>query len=67
MDCFWESGTALQSLEIRPRRPEGEYAILKQLGDSPFSVGRSNLRHLLQEIYSLAGENALKRAEQEEN
>ncbi|MDD1726623.1 MAG: SWIM zinc finger family protein [Methanothrix sp.] len=67
LDCFWESGTALQSLEIRPRRPEVEYAILKQLGDSPFSVGRSNLRLLLQEIYSLAGENALKRAEQEEN
>ncbi|MDD1737305.1 MAG: hypothetical protein LUP00_00950 [Methanothrix sp.] len=44
-----------------------EYAILKQLGDSPFSVGKSNLRLLLQEIYSLAGENALKRAEQEEN
>ncbi|MGB7544695.1 MAG: hypothetical protein WBL92_03740 [Methanothrix sp.] len=61
----------MQSLEIRPRRPEVKYAILnailKQLGDSPFSVGRSNLRHLLQEIYSLAGENALKRAEQEEN
>jgi len=67
LDCFWESGTALQSLEIRPRRPEVEYAILKQLGDSPFSVGRSNLRLLLQEIYSLAGENVLKRAEQEEN
>jgi uncharacterized Zn finger protein len=67
LDCFWESGTALQSLEIRPRRPEVEYAILKQLGDSPFSVGKSNLRLLLQEIYSLAGENALNRAEQEEN
>ena len=67
LDCFWESGTALQSLEIRPRRPEVEYAILKQLGDSPFSVGKSNLRLLLQEIYSLAGENTLNRAEQEEN
>lgn len=67
LDCFWESGTALQSLEIRPRRPKVEYAILKQLGDSPFSIGRSNLRLLLQEIYRLAGENALKRAEQEEN
>jgi len=57
----------LQSLEIRPPRSEVEYAILKQLGDSPFSIGRSNLRLLLQEICSLAGENALKRAEQEEN
>lgn len=67
LDCFWEGGTALQSLEIRPRRPQVEYAILKQMGDSPFSMGKSNLRLLLQEIYSLAGENALKRAGQGEN
>lgn len=62
LDCFWQKGTALDALEINPRAPEVENAVLKQLGDSPFSIGNLNMTAYLKDIYSIAGKYALKRA-----
>ena len=62
LDCFWQKGTALDALEIIPRVPEVENAVLKQLGDSPFSIGDLNMTAYLKDIYSIAGKYALKRA-----
>lgn len=62
LDCFWQKGTALDALEIKPRIPEVENAVLKQLGDSPFSIGNLNMTAYLKDIYSIAGKYALKRA-----
>jgi hypothetical protein len=39
-----------------------ENAILKRLGNAPFSVGKNNLASLLSKAYEVAGNAALKRA-----
>ncbi len=62
LDCFWQKGTAMEALEINPHVPEVENAVLKQLGDSPFSIGNLNMTAYLKDIYSIAGKYALKRA-----
>jgi uncharacterized Zn finger protein len=62
LDCFWQKGSELDLLEINPRGPSVEYAILKILGDAPFSIGRDNLAGLLKQAYEKAGKAALQRA-----
>ncbi len=63
LDCFWQKGSELDLLEINPRSPMVESAILKILGDAPFSIGRDNLAALLKQAYEIAGKSALQRAE----
>jgi uncharacterized Zn finger protein len=63
LDCFWQKGSELDLLEINPRSPMVESAILKILGDAPFSIGRDNLSALLKQAYEIAGKSALQRAE----
>ncbi|MDD2755682.1 MAG: SWIM zinc finger family protein [Methanothrix sp.] len=63
LDCFWQKGSELDLLEINPRSPMVESAILKILGDAPFSIGRDNLAALLKQAYEIAGKAALHRAE----
>ena len=63
LDCFWQKGSELDLLEINPRSPMVESAILKILGDAPFSIGRDNLAALLKQAYEIAGKAALQRAE----
>lgn len=67
LESFWLKGRALDSLEINPRRPDVENAILKRLGDSPISIGKSNLADLLKIAYSTAGKKALDRASLQES
>lgn len=62
LDCFWLKGKELDSLETNPRGPEVENAILKRLGDAPFSIGEANLATLLSKAYRLAGRAALQKA-----
>lgn len=61
LNCFWQKGIELDCLEINPRAPEVEFALLKQLGDSPFSIGAVNMASYLKEIYRIAGRYALRR------
>jgi uncharacterized Zn finger protein len=42
--------------------PEVENAILKRLGDAPFSVGKVNLASLLSKVYEVASHEALQKA-----
>ncbi len=63
LDCFWQKGSELDLLEINPRSPSVENAILKILGDAPFSIGRDNLAALLKQAYEKAGKAALMRAD----
>lgn len=67
LESFWLEGRALDSLEINPRRPDVENAILKRLGDSPISIGKSNLADLLKIACSTAGKKALDRASLQES
>jgi uncharacterized Zn finger protein len=66
LDSFWQKGRELDTMEINPRGPEVENAILKRLGDAPFSIGEINLAILLSKAYWLAGWAALQRAYGEE-
>ena len=49
-------------LEINPKSPQVENAVLKILGESPISIGRANLAFLLIKAYEIAGRAALKKA-----
>ncbi len=66
-DCFWQSGSKLDLLEIDPRAPEVENSVLKRLGDAPFYIGKSNLAALLAAAYGIAGKGALERATEDES
>ncbi|MEI6104385.1 MAG: hypothetical protein WCP70_10610 [Methanothrix sp.] len=49
-------------LEINPRSPPVENAVLKILGEAPISIGRANLASLLVKAYEIAGREALQKA-----
>jgi uncharacterized Zn finger protein len=65
LDCFWQKGSKLDLLPINPKAPEVDNAILKRLGDAPFTIGKSNLAALLPAAYKIAGKSALLRATEE--
>ena len=67
LDCFWQNGSKLDLLEIDPRAPQVENAVLKRLGDAPFYIGKSNLAALLAVAYGIAGKGALERATGDES
>jgi uncharacterized Zn finger protein len=62
LDTFWQAGEELKSIEVKPRGPDVENAVLKRLGDAPFNVGKVNLAALLSRAYEIAGSAALKKA-----
>jgi len=62
LDCFWQKGSELNLLEINPKSPEVENAVLKRLGDAPLLIGRTNLAFFLRKAYVIAGQAALQRA-----
>jgi len=62
LDSFWHVGDALDSFSVNPARPEVENAILKMLGDTPFSVGKVNLTSLLSKAYEVSSSAALQKA-----
>lgn len=62
LDHFWEFGDELQLVAPRPRPPEVSCAVLKRLGDAPFSIDGSNLASNLPRAYEVAGQAARKMA-----
>ena len=62
LDCFWQKGSELDLLEIKPRSPPVENAVLKMLGEAPISIGQDNLAVLLKEAYGIADQAALQKA-----
>lgn len=62
LDTFWQAGTALDSFTVNPSLPEVENAILKRLGNAPFTVGKQNVTSLLAKAYSIASITALRKA-----
>lgn len=63
LDSFWQGGSGIGTFEVNPRGPEVKNAVLKRLGDSPFSIGKTNLTSLLSEAYRIASRAALEAAE----
>jgi uncharacterized Zn finger protein len=62
MDTFWELGDGLEFVAPYPRPPEVTNAVLKRLGDAPFSIGDANLAAFLPRAYEVAGRAALEKA-----
>jgi len=62
LDCFWQKGKELDLLEINPKSPPVENAVLKRLGEAPILIGRINLAFYLVKAYAIAGQAALQRA-----
>jgi len=62
VDTFWQAGEALDSLAVNPSPPEVENAVLKRLGNAPFTVGRQNVASLLARAYSTASAEAVRKA-----
>lgn len=62
LDTFWQAGEALSSFVARPTTPEVENAILKRLGDAPFTEEGQNITLLLSKVYSLSSVAALRKA-----
>jgi len=62
LDCYWQSGGELDLLEVNPRAPDVEGAVLKRLGQAPFYIAGVNLAALLPKAYEKAGKAALLRA-----
>lgn len=62
LDTFWQGGEALKSFAVNPALPEVDSAILKRLGEAPFSIGKRNITSLLTKAYTVASAAALKRA-----
>jgi uncharacterized Zn finger protein len=51
LDTFWQAGEGLDSFVVSPQAPKVEKAVLKRLGDGPFSVGGQNITVLLGKAY----------------
>jgi uncharacterized Zn finger protein len=62
MDTFWQAGEALDSFTVNPTPPEVDNAILKRLGNAPFTVGKHNVASLLAKAYTVASSAALQKA-----
>jgi uncharacterized Zn finger protein len=61
LDCFWKKGIELDLLEINPKSPQVENAVLKRLGDAPILIGQANLAFFLKKAYSIAGQASLQK------
>jgi uncharacterized Zn finger protein len=62
LDSFWQAGAALYSFSVNPVPPDVEYAVLKRLGDAPFSIGKHNLATVLLKAYEVASSAAFRKA-----
>jgi uncharacterized Zn finger protein len=62
LDSYWHKGRELDQLEINPNAPDVQNAVLKRLGDSPFSIGDENMATLLSKAYLIAGREARRKA-----
>ncbi len=51
LDTFWQVGEALDTFTVKPGAPQVDKAILKRLGNAPFTIGKENMAVLLAKAY----------------
>ena len=51
LDTFWSAGEGLDSFTINPTAPDVDKAVLRRLGDAPYTVGSQNIASLLEKAY----------------
>ena len=62
METFWDIGEGLEALAPSPAPPKVPHAILKRLGDAPYSIEKKNLASFFPKAYEIAGSAALQKA-----
>ncbi len=53
LETFWLAGEGLDAFAINPTAPDIDKAILKRLGDAPFTIDNRNLTALLSKAYDM--------------
>ena len=66
LDNFWQAGDALNDFAVNPHDPSVNKAVLKRLGDAPFSIAGQNLTALLAKAYDEIEAAALRKAGEDE-
>lgn len=66
LETFWQMGEAWHTFTVKPALPEVDNAILKRLGNAPFTVGKDNITSLLSKAYQVASAAAWRKATGEE-
>jgi len=51
LDTFWKAAEALDTFAVHLEAPQVDKAILKRLGDAPFTIGGQNMAFLLAKAY----------------
>jgi uncharacterized Zn finger protein len=59
---FWKAGAELAAFSANPVLPEVEFAVLKRLGKTPFTVKTKNVSVLLEKAYETVSHAALAKA-----
>ncbi len=62
LDSFWELGAGIDGVAPSPAAPAVARAVLKRLGDSPFTIDGANLASFLAKAYDVASRAALRKA-----
>ena len=66
LDTFWQAGEALDTFAVNPHDPAVDKAILKRLGNAPYSIEEQNITTLLVKAYEMVKVAASRRAMEEE-
>ncbi len=62
LDSFWRAGIELQSFSANPVLPEVDCALLKRLGNTPFTMKRKNMSGWFEKVYQAVSHSALAKA-----
>jgi uncharacterized Zn finger protein len=62
LGTFWEAGAELAAFSANPALPEVEFAVLKRLGKSPFTIKQKNVSIILEKAYEIVSRAALVKA-----
>jgi uncharacterized Zn finger protein len=58
---FWQAGAGLDSFVVSLQAPKVEKAVLKRLGDGPFSIGGQNITAVLSRAYDAVKDAAMRK------
>jgi uncharacterized Zn finger protein len=61
LETFWQAGEGLDSFVVSLQAPKVEKAVLKRLGDGPFSIGGQNITAVLSRAYDAVKDAAMRK------
>ncbi len=60
LNSFWQAGDALETFAVNPGSPDVNNALLKRLGDAPFTVEGKSVAKVLEKAYDVVHSQARK-------